>query len=84
MASSSICEESSCRGGTACCMSDPSLGAYCVSDTYCNAATPLWETIFIAAFLLAATVGVVIVVYVRYRRMKPRPFSLGDFVEREV
>jgi predicted signal transduction protein with EAL and GGDEF domain len=79
---SGLCEESTCRGGLACCASDPLLGAYCISDTFCNASTPLWETIFIFCLLVAMTVGVGVVVWWRARRMRLRPFSMADFVER--
>lgn len=76
------CDEGTCRGGMECCRYDQGVGAYCVTDTYCNAVSPLWETIFIPLFLFLATLGILIVIYCKYRNMKPHLFTFVDFIER--
>ncbi len=79
----SKCTETMCRGGLACCYEDPDAGlAYCTMESYCNSNTQTWQYLFLLIFLLVSTLGVVLVVWFRYKAINPSMLSHVNFVER--
>ena len=79
----SQCTETMCRGGLACCHYDAIIQAsYCLTETSCNPNLSTSGFVVILILLVLATVGVVLVLYCRWRNLTMGKYTMADFVDR--